>query len=385
MKNQPSIRWSLTLASFLLALSSFVCVAGDDNNTPPPNTGGGTTTTTTNLVTNGNGQVTTNPDGSKTYTGNWTTTNENTGKTWDTTNTTNVEKTSNGKAWQRDSTTTNSNGGSSERQTTGSSVNNGNGSGTWQSTTTGEATNAKGKESDWTTQRNGSWEKNADGSVGFQKTADTTFKDGATVDRQTTGTITKTSNGYDKDSTTTGEATGPKGKQTDWTTNRTEEVTNNGNGTKSINEQVTRTNSNGKTTTIDKTGELVKEGNGKWEYEGGASVTKSSPSNGTSAGSNAADTRGLNNGSSEKPQAEGPGHQEFRNRVGAFRKQWENLRNNGGTPAEHAALRSQFEGLKKHWEGLKANASAETSKHWENLRKDWEENEERERGGRNRR
>ena len=66
MKNQPSIRWSLTLAAFLLALSSFVYAASDDNNTPPPNTGNGTTTTTTNLVTNGNGQVTTNPDGSKT-------------------------------------------------------------------------------------------------------------------------------------------------------------------------------------------------------------------------------------------------------------------------------------------------------------------------------
>ena len=336
---------------------------------------------TTTFDTTVNGQVVRNLDGSITVTRNGITTNETTGRTVDTASVENVQKTSTGSEWNRDTVRTNSNGGSATAQTTGSSVNNGNGSGNWSSVTNGSATSGNGKDSTWTTDRNGSWQKTATGGT-FQKTADTTFNNGATVDRQTTGTVTKTGTGEDIASTTTGERKGPNGTEKDWTTTRNEQIVNNGNGTKTVDETITRTNSNGQTTTVDKTGEIVKEGNGKWQYDGSKTVTKS-PAAATSSATNSAthiSALPVASNPASKPSSaaassvtSGTAKTGFHSRLEEFKTSLESFHRNGRKPEERVALHSQFEELSKHWESTQHTATPEQHRKWGEVKKSWEE------------
>jgi hypothetical protein len=347
-------------------------------NSTTTNSNGGSTQTQTN------GSSTNNHDG----TGNWqsTTTGEHTnanGKEtdWTANRDGSWQKTANGGTWKSESERTNSNGGSTERQTTGSWTNNHNGSGSSESTTTGEHTNANGKETTWTTDREGSWQKNADGSKSFERTADTKFSNGAEIDRQTNGTVTKTGNGYDVNSTTTGEAKNAKGKETDWTTTRSEQVVNNGNGTRSVNEEVTKTFSNGKTETIDRTGELVKEGNGKWQYEGSSTKTVTQGSTST-----AKESTGTKPAVGARGEATTSEHQAFRKRFDEFHNRLENFRKSGGSPGERSQLRDHFQGLKKDWEEKHQRlADHELRDKFERAGKFFEEGDRGERGERHRR
>ena len=330
------------------------------------------------ITTTVNGQAVTNPDGSVTVTREGTRVNDTTGKIVNTDSTTNIQKTSTGSDWTRDTVRTNSNGGSAAVQTTGSSVNNGNGSGSWSSVSDGSATSGSGKQSSWTTDRTGTWRKNADGSIEFQKEADKTYADGKTVDRQTTGTITKDGNTKDIASTTNGESKSPNGKEHDWTTTRNEQIVNNGNGTKTVEESITRTNANGSTTTIDKNGELIKEGNGKWQYDSTATVNKTpaSAATATATSNTTSTTRAAE--SSSKPEstasataASNP-HAEFQTHLENFKKNFEEFKRNRHSLGEHAALHRQYKALSKHWEKHQRLATPETASKWEELHKSYE-------------
>ncbi len=318
---------------------------------------------TTTFDTTVNGQVVTNPDGSITVTKNRTTVNENNGNTVNAASVKNIQKTSDGTEWNRDTVRTNSNGGSATTQTSGSSVNNGNGTGSWSSVTNGEATHANGKESTWTTDRSGSWQDTATGKD-FQRESDKTFNNGKTVDRQTTGTVTNTANGKDIVSTTTGEEKGPNGKEHDWTTTRNEQIVNNGNGTKSIDESITRTNADGKTTTIDKTGSLTNEGNGKFQYQGSKTVEK----NAAPASAPAAAPKAI----AAAPESTEISHAELHNRMDAFNKHLDNFLRSGRKLADHPALQNHFERLSKQWEANKHHATPELHQKFEGLRKAYE-------------
>jgi len=343
--------------------------------TPPAPT---TTETTKSFTVEGSGTVTQNPDGSKTITDTWSRTNDQTGKTASGSDTINVEKTSDGREWTRDSQFTGPNGGTGSSETTGSSHRNGDGTGNWNSTTNGNFTNAKGKETDWTTNRTGSWEKTSTG-LDWQKSAVTSTSNGVNIDRETTGSATKTSNGYTWESNTKGTATGPNGKTESWNTDREGSVVNNGNGTKTVNEEITRTNSKGGETTIDKTGTLVKEGDGKWEYEGSKTETHTpAPKPATNTNTTANTTSKTDSKTETKSDTTktdrtaelAKRREEFKGRFEDFQKRFENFRKNGGTQADREELRGHFAELTKHFEALhKDGGSGEMAGKFEELRK----------------
>lgn len=325
----------------------------------------------------GEGQIVHNPDGTTTLSHTGTTTNETTGKVTNGQGSTTITKTSDGHDWTHEGTRTNSNGGSASTQTTGSAVNNGNGTGTWSSVTNASATSGKGKETDWTTDRNGSWQKTADGHT-FQRESDKTVSNGTTVDRQTTGSVTRTGTGADISSTTTGERKTASGKESDWTTTRNEQVVNNGNGSESIDETITRTNSEGKTTTIDKTGEVTKEGPGKWEYEGSKTVTKGATASGTQTGpaANGAPTVASKSPAATPAAAAATSSTSatgLHSRMDEFKKSIESFHHNGRKAEERVALHKQFEDLRKHWDSNQQSATPELHRKWGEIRKSMDE------------